>query len=425
LERPVIPFFFLPEVIEFRPLITSLFDLIQKQFEVKFIETEELVQDALIFDLSSGYPLKREVYTKLGLLRPCPELFQQGLHICFETDLKKIDPLASAFSILHCLSEQNLSDAVLDKYGRLTYENSLYKAFHSSYEDLVSPLFRIFLKDYCHIENIRSMAPRSVILTHDIDFLTSGFKQEFKFFLKNPSWSLGKALFKHLFGSKKIWNNISEIISLERTFGVKSTFYLLPNEGFVKNIRQADYGPDILKSTAESILTDEMEVGLHKSSSDHSYLDEAAKFKRSEPFTNRNHFLKYTYPKSWKEMAVEGVEVDTGLGWSDAPGLRNGYPFPFIPFVKPYGIQVVPLVLMDTSFDNFNQNSDIVESFKKMIDQWNNGYTVSVLFHNNYLTPWSNKYFLDQYIEFLKYLTKEGIEVKSTSQINSEQSETI
>ena len=168
-----------------------------------------------------------------------------------------------------------------------------------------------------------------------------------------------------------------------------------------------------------------MEVGLHKSSSDHSYLDEAAKFKRSEPFTNRNHFLKYTYPKSWKEMAVEGVEVDTGLGWSDAPGLRNGYPFPFIPFVKPYGIQVVPLVLMDTSFDNFNQNSDIVESFKKMIDQWNNGYTVSVLFHNNYLTPWSNKYFLDQYIGFLKYLTKEGIEVKSSSQINSEQSETI
>ena len=58
MERPVIPFFFLPEVIEFRPLITSLFDLIQKQFEVKFIETEELVQDALIFDLAWGYPLK-------------------------------------------------------------------------------------------------------------------------------------------------------------------------------------------------------------------------------------------------------------------------------------------------------------------------------------------------------------------------------
>ena len=60
-----------------------------------------------------------------------------------------------------------------------------------------------------------------------------------------------------------------------------------------------------------------------------------------------------------------------------------------------------------------------------MIDQWDDGYTVSILFHNNYLTPWSNKSFLDQYIELLKYLNKEGIEVKSTSKINSEKSQTI
>ncbi len=425
MERSVIPVFFLPEVIEFRPLITSLFDLIQKQFWVKFKETDELTDEVLIFGRSSAYPISKEVYKELSHLHPCPELFQQGLHICFQSDLNNIDPLASAFSILHCLSEQKLPHTALDKYGRVTFENSPYKTFHSSYEDLVSPLFRMFLKDYCHIEKIRSIAPRSVILTHDIDFLTSGFKQEFKFFLKNPSWSLGKALFKHLIGSKKIWNNISEIIYLERSFGVKSTFYLLPLEGNVENIRHADYDSDILKSTAEYILSNGVEVGLHKSSSDLSYLDEAAKFKRSKPFTNRNHFLKYKYPESWKEMAVDGVEVDTGLGWSDAPGLRNGYPFPFTPFVKPNGLQVIPLVLMDTSFDNFDQEFDIVETFKKMIDQWDDGYTVSVLFHNNYLTPWSNKSFLDQYIELLKYLNKEGIEVISTSQINSEKSQTI
>ena len=70
---------------------------------------------------------------------------------------------------------------------------------------------------------------------------------------------------------------------------------------------------------------------------------------------------------------------------------------------------------MDTYFDRNDIAEQITETFRSMISGWPDGFQVSVLFHNNYLTPWSNRAFLEQYITLLDFLKKEGIEVVTPS----------
>ncbi len=417
MAKSTVNYFFSPDVQEFKPLILTLFDLIGRQFEVKFTEVANADTAQINFARSSpSYPINSEVYSALVSLLPCDETYIKGLHIYFDKDKLVLDPLASMFYILHCLSEKLVKETALDKYQRLTYEKSINNQYHQSSEDIVSPLIHLFLKRYVSIENISAVPRKQVILTHDIDFLTSGFKQELSYFLRKPSFQLAKHLIRHLITKKKIWNNLNEIIHIERSFGFKSTFYLLPVEGKYHDISNADYGRQILTTTAEHLLQNGMEVGLHKSSSDLSHEEEMKRFRLSYVKTNRNHYLKYNLPNDWIKIATSGIQVDTGLGWSDVAGLRNGYPLYFRPFVTDSSLIVVPLALMDTTFYNQGKTG-LVETFKQMSEGWKDGYTVSVLFHNNFLTPWSNKYFLEQYRALLKYLHSGQIEVISTSDL--------
>lgn len=415
MARATVKFFFSSDVREFKQLILSLLSIIERQFEVEFKEADSDLNAQLNFG-SSAYPLNQKIYSDLKLSKACDESYLKGLNVYFTEERKDIDPLASIFYVLHCLSEKSVSKNDRDNYDRISYEKSIYKKFHSTSEDIVSPLIRLFLNRYCSLENVHLITRKQVILTHDIDFLTSGFKQELAYFFRKPSFQLAKHLVRHLTGKKKVWNNLDEIVYIERSFGFKSTFYLLPVEGSHNNISNADYGSKILKKTADRLRGLGMEVGLHKSSANLSYEEEMSRFQMSFVKTNRNHFLSYNLPDDWSKIASAGIQVDTGLGWTDEPGLRNGYPFSFKPYGTGSAIIVVPLVLMDTTFDNRGKTG-LVQTFKQMAEEWKDGFIVSILFHNNFLTPWSNKYFLEEYKALLTYLHSGNIEVISPAHL--------
>ena len=384
----------------------------EQRLNVNFISVE--VDDNPDVSFGVHYPINPEVYRCFLEGKACPASFIRGIHVYFDEQGRIQDPLASIFYILNCLGEGSSLINSTDPHGRLLFKESIYSDYHDPYTDLLTPLMRSFLKNYAGVEHIDSFGKRQVLLSHDIDFLRSGFKQELLYFFRNPEWDLAVRLVKHLFTGNKLWSNIRAITALEKEFEYRSVFYFLPKSGSYNGVTNADYKVPEMRAAMDMVYENNMECGLHKSTSDLSYHEEVCRLGQNVK-SNRNHFLRYNLPDSWKEISEAYIPLDAGLGWSDQEGLRNGYPAPF----NPYGIEltVVPLVLMDTTFYNRKKGVSMVGAFSEMQSCWPDGYCVTILFHNNYLTPWSNKFYLDQYRQLLEYLKKEEIEVILTSDI--------
>jgi len=408
LTTPVCTYYISPECSRFRQVVVYTLDLISRGLEVCFRESDEAAAVVIFGDGPGQYGLDPKIYSALTEMRPCDPACVKGIHVYTDAARHRIDPIASIFYIIHCLGEIADTGGHRDRYGRVTFGGSVYGRFHDGYTDLVTPLMRGFLKNCAGMETISSRYRRQVVLSHDIDFLTSGVRQELRYLIQKPTIKLAGALIRHLLTGRKIWSNLEDIARIEQQRGFASVFYFLPEQRPGHGIRNADYSLQMLNKNVLKVAGYGMEVGLHKSSYPNSFTGE--KDKIGVPVdSNRNHFLRYRLPDDWKLIEDAGFATDTGLGWSDAPGLRNGYPLDFRPFGRK--LTVVPLVLMDTVFDRSEADTDMVETFRTMTAQWHDGYCVSILFHNNYLTPWSNQRFLRQYEKLLDYLSEEGIEV--------------
>ncbi len=406
---PVLTYRFAAEASPYRDVACHVLRLIQARFEVVFEENEA---GQLCFGNGTGqYPLPQPIYQPLSRLEPCEEKCLRGIHVYSDDEARRMDILASIFFIIHCLGE-SISGNTPDRYGRIIYHQSRYARHHGPYDDLIIPLMREFLLQHFGLNDVRTRPKRQVVLSHDIDLLTSGLRRELSFFFRKPSFALAKALIRHLFTRDKIWADASAILAPEKEMDFKSVFYFIPEHRSFNGINNADYDLKTLHHYAGQILAAGCEAGLHKSSSDDDYSNERARL--GLPIdSNRNHYLRYGLPGAWKRLDDAGFRTDSGLGWSDSPGLRNGFPFGFQPFGT--NLTVIPLVLMDTCFDRDNNVEKIMETFSSMISGWKDGFQISVLFHNNYLTPWSNKAFLEQYCALLRYLKEEGIEVVTPS----------
>lgn len=407
-----ISYSFAQDTAHYSPVISFLFKTIEQRLSVSFEQKNDNVEVEIVF--GENYLLKKEIYDAFLINQPCEPKFVKGIHVYFDEKGRHQDVLGSIFYILNCLGEEENMVESTDSYGRLNFRDSIYSRHHNSFTDLVTPLMRLFLKNYAGMDFVDSNMNREVVLTHDIDFLNSGFRQEFFYFLKNPGFKLAFSLLRHLFTKKKLWSNIAEIIKLEKKFDAGSIFYFIPKSGENRGIQNADYTNGQSRIVINDVNKNGMEYGLHKSSFQSTHSEELALLGQTV-LSNRNHYLLYKYPQSWREISASGISIDTGLGWSDQPGLRNGYPSDFMP----YGTQliIVPLVIMDTTFDNYRKGQSLLEVFKEMEKEWVDGYCVSILFHNNYLTPWSNRFFLQEYIELLKYLKNEKIQASTSTDI--------
>ena len=87
----------------------------------------------------------------------------------------------------------------------------------------------------------------------------------------------------------------------------------------------------------------------------------------------RNHYLRFSIPKTWNLLDMAGFRYDSTLGYPDRIGFRNGMCHPFRPYdlnaKKELGIFEIPLTLMDgTLFGSFPNCRDAWEAAKKIID---------------------------------------------------------
>lgn len=404
---------------QYERVILFVLKLIERQYGITFQWQDDHQDIHFVSTDGAGYYINPDIYENFVAGRMCPASFiYEGCIVSNEKNKVK-DPIATVFMLVNLIHEYEPNDTILDEYGRIPFEESWQVRHQTGFGDLVSPLLQIFLDKYCNLKDLPTRKRRQVHLSHDIDLLHSGLAQEVKHFLKKPSIKLATALGRHLKGDRRIWDNLAEIMDIEAQYGFKSTFYFLPKQGMHRGIQNADHSLDSIRLAATKVLSHGWESGLHKSTSDSDYAEESSLFPTSHPLSNRNHFLTYNLPDDWLEIDKAGFQVDTGMGWAAHPGPRNGYPLPFIPYHphKEMDLIVVPLVLMDTTFTRYLKSDKIIESWQTMINSFQDGYCVSVLFHNNSLTPWSNQYLLDTYKELLQQMKHEEIEVVSIGDI--------
>lgn len=411
---PEITYAFSPGSGQIQQLVEYLLEIIQRQFKIVFVEHSEFSKAAIQFSTSKNegnYFCDLDIYLA----------FQGDNYQGALSDLNN-DPLAEAFYRLNCLQEYHLTHEKKDAYGRIRYEATTQFKGENIYKDIVSLLFLDFIHRYTPHKQPEVRIKPSILLSHDIDRIYGGLRDRIKNIFKKSFITNVGAIYRHILGTKQCWDSFDEIQSLEQKFGASSIYYFLPFKGKISNIDQADYTIADVQLQINKIIKYGDEIGLHKSSNESaSYKSELELIPHTLPTSNRNHYLKYQLPQDWISMEEAGIELDTGLGFSSMPGLRNNYPLPFQPFAggRKLELIVIPLVIMDTTFDKYFSAEKIITFFEEMSSQWNYGYCVSVLFHNNYLNPSSHKNFYTAYGDLLDHCGKNKITFLTTANIRN------
>ncbi len=143
-------------------------------------------------------------------------------------------------------------------------------------------------------------------------------------------------------------------------------------------------------------MNDYTEIGIHPSyrsneseeivALEHRTLEEAL---RTTVTKSRQHFLKMTFPDTFRKLAELGITDEYSMGYASEPGFRAGIatPFTFYDLEMEVAIPLImhPFMLMDMTFIDYKKLSaaEAWEQMKPIIDQTKrvNGQLMTV-FHN-------------------------------------------
>ncbi|MBN1119411.1 MAG: polysaccharide deacetylase family protein [Bacteroidales bacterium] len=107
---------------------------------------------------------------------------------------------------------------------------------------------------------------------------------------------------------------------------------------------------------------------------------------------SRQHFLKFTFPDTFRNLIKLGIREEHSLGWSSKVGFRAGIsrPFPFydLELEKQTHLMLVPFVVMDRTLkDYMNLNTEESKlKIKELIDSVRQvGGQFTMLWHNDSL----------------------------------------
>ncbi|MGB1247861.1 MAG: DUF7033 domain-containing protein [Chitinophagales bacterium] len=320
-------------------------------------------------------------------------------------------------------SLQEYADTPLDKFGRFRYEDSYQSHFSCVEENLVEKYLRLALvKTKLPIQKSR------FLVTHDVDLINSGLKQEFHF-LKNKKGIINAFLFvlSH-FLQKRTWSNIDKIMKMETEYDLKSTFFWIANNEKDKanNIRNGDYKIKE-KKVQESLdwieKKENFEIGIHKSSNSTS-INEELKILNRNVIANRYHYLKFHPKNDYEKLSKSRIKVDCSLGFAEKMGFRNSYGLPFRPYDmvngKLYDFLEVPLQIMDTTFMTYRRGVFSKQKIEKNIFDFlesnNENSLISILWHNEKMTELSFSDLLHIFKSIMQYI----YETKSTTLTVSE-----
>ncbi len=320
--------------------------------------------------------------------------------------------LETIFYLVNCVQELNLEKSDIDYWGRFKYTASLQFHYSIIEENFVAGLMDQLIERFPILADGKGKPsnPSQVFLSHDIDLLHSGWKVETYLALKSFDWKKLFRVLKDMVLLKPFYNNIDQVMELDKKYGFKSCFYWLSVFGKDDNgIMNADYTIDDLVNMSKKVEENGFTNGIHKSSFPTTFSVEMSGF----PFKvehNRYHFLKFQTHESWQEIESAGLKTDASLGFAEHIGFRNSYGLPFEPFDmendKPFSFVEIPLHVMDVTLFNYMElsASDAKIKVEKFILKNTNNCSLSLLWHNNQMTEYSHHENFQTYIDLISQL---------------------
>lgn len=315
------------------------------------------------------------------------------------------EPLACCFYLINSLHETLLPDEKLDRYERYPYEESIQYANQITEINYCQDIFEeIFSK----IIGQNPLSSKSKIFwTHDIDYLYSSWKADLIIKWREKTiQGIPKIIWDRIF-HKDRWDNIEDILRLEKKYNIQSVFFWLTAQGKFRladrtSIDHADY--DIttkeIKSWWSKIENSGSLNGLHKSAIPQSMVNEA-KTLPHPVHINRNHYLKARFPDHYHQVENAKLSWDSTLGFAEHIGFRNSYGRPFRPYHlqanRPFNFYEIPLHIMDTTLIHYMgvDKNEIIPRILHFIEKNSTHSVITLLLHNTYFEKESSRSTLD------------------------------
>lgn len=179
---------------------------------------------------------------------------------------------------------------------------------------------------------------------------------------------------------------LSELVNLERANGVSSQLNVYGGTGgWRRTPKQLLFDPAYsvdrqpIRRHLKQFIERGGHIGLHPSfnawRSEKAILTERERVERATGVpvrSGRQHWLRFSWEKTWKAQQGAGLTLDTTLGFNDRPGFRNGAALRFHPWdltgARPMTIEAMPLVLMDSHLYDYAEFS--AEEREREIQRW-------------------------------------------------------
>jgi len=360
-----------------------------------------------LFIESSGFLFEQIVFpydVQVGNFRDIPVLFQSATrHEGFPFDI-----LSASFYLVSRYEEYTADNH--DKYGRFPVTGSL--AYSAGF--LEKPVVNIWLK-LC-ISRLQQLYPQLMTHQHPYYYIPTVDIDHAYAYRYRPPGRMAGGIGRSLSGGR-----MNEVTDRFRVMtGLKQDPY--DTYGYIKDLHQrnhlstlwfilmADYGGDDnnipihgkgINRLVESIAS-WSELGIHPSLASNKYLSKLkSEINGLETLTgrkvtkSRQHFLKFSLPETFHQLAQMGITDEYSMGYATHPGFRAGIAHPFLFFDLSRDTETTlrlhPIPVMDVTFrDHLQLNQDeSLQRIKQIADHVRscNGEFIT-LWHNESLSEY-------------------------------------
>ncbi len=341
----------------------------------------------------------------------------------------KTDILGSIVQALSCCEENSKPK---DRYGRMPLkESSAYKQgiYQTAYLDRLIVHFKIRFIAYLDSQGIswQQISPSEkplICLTHDVDSIQGKSFIRYAFWLASAVLSLRKSKIKEAMNRIRSYMRLDSdphftfqtFYEIEKSCGFKSTFFIMSLPFFLgKEGRRYSLHRSDLKEVLLKLSKSGWEIGLHPSKVTHlsktkfkSEWDRLSGFMGGGmiPIDVRNHYLKASFPETWRIQEEFGIQYDSSLGWHDSIGFRAGTARPFKPFDcelnRRLNIWELPLIVMDVTLNG--STYDMVKICKDMAEEsFMHNTPFTLVWHTDRISQFEYPDFYYAYLRILKY----------------------
>ncbi len=338
------------------------------------------------------------------------ELFYKSSSLLFETTISKnttlpSDPFAKSFYLLSRYEEY--LPFTKDRYGRFSakesasYQNNiltkptvnifaqeLKKQIEAKHPNFLFPNKKYLFTPTLDIDNAYAYRGKSIIRTI-AGYLRSIAKGDIQDIIARFNVVTKKKL--DPYDSYELQFKIHKKYNLNPIY-----FFLLANWG--ENDKNLPYAHPLMQSLIKNISS-VAEIGIHPSYGSNKFpalisiekkrLEDSLGKKITK---SRQHFLKLTFPQTYRNLISSGIQDDYSMGYADEIGFRAGIcsPFPFYDLEKEEITNLIihPFPVMENTLNNYMKLSPekALDKVKEVIKEIKNvnGEFISI-WHNQTL----------------------------------------